>query len=89
MKKPIISFDKSLQKEMLEMLGIFRNVDGFLIQNGDYVRAFDDGQPIHFTELGGMWKGKNGQMIFFKSDLPSLINVLDEINKEKESKGVV
>lgn len=88
MKKPSISFDKSAQKEMLEMLGIFRNYEGFLIHCGDYIRAFDDGQPIHYTELGGMWKGANGQMIYFKSDLPSLIATLDKINKEKESKGV-
>ena len=87
--KPVISFDKSAQKEMLEMLGIFRDREGFLVQSGKYIKAFDDGNPIHFSELGGMWRGMNGEMIYFKSDLPSLIATLDKIDKENKERGIV
>jgi len=86
--KPIISFDKSAQKEVLESVGIYPNAGGWLIKDANYIYAFDDGKPIHESEFGGMWKGANGQMIYFKSDLPSLIATLDKINKEKESRGV-
>ena len=89
MKRPVIRFDKSAQKETLEMLGIYPNADGWLIKDGNYIYAFDDGNPIHELEFGGIWKGKNGQIIYFKSDLPSLIATLDKINKEKDSEGVV
>jgi len=33
-------------------------------------------------------KGKNGQIIFLKSDLPSLIHALDEIIKKKDERDV-
>jgi hypothetical protein len=89
MKKPVISFDKSAQKETLEMLGIYSSEGGWLIKDGSPIFAFDDGNPIHESEFGGVWKGKNGQIIYFKSDLPSLINALDKINKEEKSKGVI
>ena len=89
MKRPTISFDKSATKEMLEIMGILPNADGFLIKDAHYIYSFDDGKPIHISEFGGMWKGKNGQIIYFKSDLPSLIATLDKINKEKESRGVI
>jgi hypothetical protein len=89
MKKPTISFDKSSQKEVLELMGVTTDLEGYLVSEGHRVLAFDDGKEILFNEFGGMWKGKNGQMIYFKSDLPSLITMLDKINEEEKSKGIV
>lgn len=82
MKMPVISFEMSASKEVLKSLGIYRNSEGFLVKCGDYIIAFDDGKPIHYTEFGGMWRGKDGQTIYFKSDLPSLIEALEAMRHQ-------
>jgi hypothetical protein len=89
MKRPTITFDKGAQKEVLEMIGITYDSEGYLVLDGKRILAFDDGKEIHKSEFAGMWKGKNGQMIYFKSDLPSLIRALDKINGEEKKVGTV
>ena len=86
LKYPIISFSRAAQKETLTLLDISLDVEGYLFDNKTSTRvlAFDDGTPIHKSEFGGVMKGKNGQIIFLKSDLPSLIHALDEIKKRDE-----
>ena len=89
MKRPVISFDKSAQKDVLKAMGITTDAEGYLISEGKRVLAFDDGKEILYTEFAGMWRGKNGQMIYFKSDLPSLIRALDKINEDNAQRGYV
>ena len=73
---------------MLELMGITIDSEGYIVSEGKRILAFDDGKEILYAEFAGMWKGKNGQMIYFKSDLPSLIRALDKINEEDNKKGV-
>jgi hypothetical protein len=83
LKHPIISFSRSAQKETLALLDISLDSEGYLLENKTSTRvlAFDDGKPIHKNEFGGVMKGKSGQIIFFKSDLPSLVGALGEIER--------
>ena len=85
MENPLITFDKLSQKDVLAALGIQTDSSGYLVDSdGKRIIAFDDGQEIMESEFGGAMKGKSGLVIFFKSDLPSLIRVLDEIQTVKK-----
>jgi hypothetical protein len=72
--KPKITFEKSLSKEMLSIFNIFEDNEGYAIDKttGTRVIAFD-GKEFKINEFAGIVKGKNGNVIFLKLDLGSLI----------------
>ena len=71
--KPKITFEKSLSKEMLSIFNIFEDNEGYAVsKNGQRVIAFD-GKEFKINEFAGIVKGKNGNVIFLKLDLGSLI----------------
>jgi len=71
--KPKITFEKSLSKEMLSIFNIFEDNEGYAVsKNGQRVIAFD-GKEFKINEFAGIVKGKNGNVIFLKLDVGSLI----------------
>jgi hypothetical protein len=71
--KPTITFEKSLSKEMLLIFNIFEDNEGYAVsKNGQRVIAFD-GKELKVTEFAGVVKGKDGNVIFLKLDVGSLI----------------
>ena len=71
--KPKITFEKSLSKEMLSIFNIFEDNEGYAVsKNGQRVIAFD-GKELKVTEFAGVVKGKDGNVIFLKLDVGSLI----------------
>ena len=71
--KPTITFEKSLSKEMLSIFNIIEDNEGYAVsKNGQRVIAFD-GKELKVTEFAGVVKGKDGNVIFLKSDIGLLI----------------
>ena len=82
MKKIIsyVSFDNSSKEFILQSLGKKIDKEGYIVEadTGKYVLA-QDGQPLHVTEWGGIRKGSE---IFFKKDLPSVLDAVSQAGGE-------
>ena len=72
--KPTITFDKSLVKGMLGIFNTRIDDEGYVIDRYTRKRilAFDD-KEFTMDEFAGIVKGKNGELIFLKGDIGSLI----------------
>jgi hypothetical protein len=81
-KNGVITFDKSLRLQMLDLVGITTDKIGFLIfkNNGDYIKK--DGNPIHIDNFAGVMKGKSGELEVITSDIGSLIEITDKLKGE-------
>ena len=78
MKKKIsyISFDNNSKEFILGVLGKSVDSEGFIIESDTKVRVLDQGgEPVHIDEFGGVRKGSE---IFFKKDLPSVLNAIQQ-----------
>lgn len=79
MKK--IVFDDDIKLDFLMMFGKTTDKDGFIIDKETKEKELDyHGNPISFVEFAGILNYK-GKPTFFKSDLPSLIEVIDIIKE--------
>ena len=69
-----ITFQKSLSETILELFGIIPDEKDYAIDmhTKKRVLAFD-GKEFTVKEFAGVVKGKNGEVVFLKSDVGSLI----------------
>lgn len=74
----IITFDASAKEEILSFFDKTIDVDGFIVEKEDTTQRVitPDGEEITLEEFAGLRKGSE---IFIKSDLPSLINLIDKL----------
>jgi hypothetical protein len=72
--KPTITFEKSLSETMLSIFGIVPDGEGYAVDKNTRKRinAFD-GKEFTVKEFAGVVKGKNGEVMFLKGDVGSLI----------------
>jgi hypothetical protein len=78
----IITFDKSTAKDILSCFGKSVDKDGYIVESDDLSKKIfaEDGMEITLKEFAGIRKGADGKsVIFIRSDLPSLIDLLDII----------
>lgn len=69
-----ISFDGTSKKFVLEALGKTVDEQGYIIETDSKKRVLTpDGEPLHVDDFGGVRKGSE---IFFKNDLPSVLNAV-------------
>lgn len=66
--KPTITFEESAREEVLSWFGIVPDQEGFVTDK--------TGERIRMTDVAGI--GKMGRII--KTDLPSIIDAMDEGN---------
>lgn len=73
-----ITFDVSLKEEMLSCFGKTIDDEGYIVEKDhpDQRVITLDGNPITLEEFAGIRKGSE---IYLKSDLPSLIELLDTL----------
>ena len=72
--KPLITFEKSLSETMLSIFGIVPDAEGYAIDKHTRKRIYAfDGKEFTMKEFAGVVKGKNGEVVFLKSDICSLI----------------
>ena len=77
-KKPIITFEKSAKEEILAIFDKIVDNEGFIVERDDPTQRVITpyGEEVTLEEFAGIRKGSE---IFIKSDLPSLIDVMDKI----------
>lgn len=77
-----ISFDASSKAFILEVLGKKIDPQGYVVEaQGDAPVLTPDGQPLHIDEFAGVRKGSE---IFFKSDLPSVLDAVKQATAATE-----
>ena len=71
--KEIISFEKSLSKEIISIFDKTLDSEGFIVEKSNPTQRVltPDGEEIHIEEFAGISKGSE---VFVKSDLISLID---------------
>lgn len=74
----VITFEKSAKEEILAIFDKTVDDEGFIVEKGDITQRVitPDGEEVTLEEFAGIRKGSE---IFIKSDLPSLIDVMDKI----------
>ena len=77
----LITFEESAKETILSFFDKTVDNEGFIVEKDTYQRVITpDGQEIRLEEFAGIGKGG----VFIKSDLPSLIDLLDTLdNKER------
>ena len=72
----VITFDASLKSEMISCFGKTIDDEGYIVEIDDPAQRVltPNGEEIVVEEFAGIRKGSE---IFIKSDLPSLIELLD------------
>ena len=78
LQEDVITFDASSKQKILSFFGKIIDEDGYLIEeeNPDQRVITPDGDDITLDEFAGIRKGSE---IYIKSDLPSLIELIDII----------
>lgn len=72
--KPTITFEKSLSTYILSIFGIIPDEEGYAIDKNTRKRIYAfDGKEFTVKEFAGVVKGKNGEVVFLKGDIGSLI----------------
>ena len=71
--REIISFDKSLSKEIIPIFDKTLDGEGFIVEKSNPTQRVltPDGEEVHIEEFAGISKGSE---VFIKSDLISLID---------------
>jgi len=74
----VITFDASLKEEMLKCFGKTVDSEGYIVEadNPSQRVVTTSGEEIPLSEFGGIVKGSER---YIKSDLPSLIELLDTL----------
>jgi hypothetical protein len=72
--KPTITFEKSLSTYILSIFGIIPDEEGYAIDRNTRKKIYAfDGKEFTVKEFAGIVKGKNGEVVFLKGDVGSLI----------------
>jgi hypothetical protein len=73
----VITFDESMKEEMLSCFGKTIDAEGYIAEKDTGQRVITpEGDFVPIEEFAGIRKGSE---IYIKSDLPSLIKLLDVI----------
>lgn len=76
-----IVFDDNVRLALLNMLGRTTNKDGFIIDKKTGEKELDHhGMPILFVDFAGVFNSR-GKVMFFKSDLPTLLEIIDDLKE--------
>ena len=78
LQEGVITFDATSKQEILSFFGKTTDSDGYLIEADNPAQRVitPDGEDITLEEFAGIRKGSE---IYIKSDLPSLIKLIDII----------
>jgi hypothetical protein len=78
LQEGIITFDAASKQEILSYFGKTIDTDGYIIEAENPTQRVitPDGEDITLEEFAGIRKGSE---IYIKSDLPSLIELIDVI----------
>ncbi|MDD5143426.1 hypothetical protein [Methanoregula sp.] len=78
LQEGVITFDAASKQEILSFFGKTIDSDGYLIEADNPAQRVitPDGEDITLEEFAGIRKGSE---IYIKSDLPSLIELIDII----------
>lgn len=74
----VITFEKSTKELILSFFDKIVDKDGFIVEKGDITQRVltPDGEEITLDEFAGIRKGSE---IFIKSNLPSMIELVDKV----------
>jgi len=74
----VITFQKSTKELILSFFDKIVDKDGFIVEKGDKTQMVltPDGEEITLDEFAGIRKGSE---IFIKSNLPSMIELVDKV----------
>jgi len=77
-KKPIITFEKSAKEVILSFFDKIVDDEGFIVEKDDPTQRVltPDGEEVSLEEFAGIRKGSE---IFIKSNLPSMIELADQL----------
>jgi hypothetical protein len=78
MSKKIITFDKAARKELLDAFDMTTDEQGYIVERSNPKKRVltPTGDEVKLENLAGI---KNGSLLFFKTDLPSLIELADRL----------
>lgn len=78
LQEGVITFDAASKQEILSFFGKTTDPDGYIIEAENPTQRVitPDGEDITIEEFAGI---RNGSEIYIKSDLPSLIELIDII----------
>jgi len=74
----VITFDDSAKTEILSFFDKTVDDEGYIVEKDDVTQRVitPDGEEVRLEEFAGIRKGSE---IFIKSDLPSLISLIDKL----------
>ena len=76
----IITFEKSAKEEVLGFFGKAVDEDGYIIDKVTHEKVpASDGDDLEFEQFAGIRKGS---LVFIKSDINSIIELLDSIKRQ-------
>lgn len=76
-----VSFDSSSKEFILKALNKTVDEEGFIVETANGQRVLtQDGEPLHIDDWGGIRKGSE---IFFKKDLPSVLDAVSQVTGSK------
>jgi len=83
-----ITFDKSAKEQMLDIFDKAVDSEGYIVEKGDMKQRvlMPNGEHIHIDEWAGVRPARNG-VAFIKTDLPSLIELLDFMKRKDAHTG--
>ncbi|GEM_PF-471268 len=78
-QRGVITFDEASRREVLSFFGKTIDSEGYLveIENPNLKVITQEGEEIKEEEFAGI---RNGSEIYIKSDLPSLIELIDKLS---------
>ncbi len=73
-----ITFDKTAKEKILQIFGLTIDEDNFIVEQTNRSQRVisSNGDEVKLEEFAGIVKGS---LIFYKSDLPSLIDLSDRL----------
>lgn len=74
----VITFEESAKEEILAIFDKTMDEENFIVEKGDITQRVitPDGEEVTLEEFAGVRKGSE---IFIKSNLPSIIDVIDKV----------
>lgn len=74
----VITFSNEAKKNILSFFDKTIDEEGYIIEKDSKQRILSsDGEPLEFDNFAGI---KKGSLVFIKSDINSLIELVDSIN---------
>jgi hypothetical protein len=73
----IITFSREVKEDILRFFDKGVDGEGYIIEKDTGQKVLSDGEPLEFDNFAGI---KKGSLVFIKSDINSLIELVDSIN---------